>query len=106
MIYLTLHSVNFKETREFYCTTLSLFKAQSDTRLICLAGELILNLDDSCPCSEFAIHIGDKQITILKTLDKAGVVYSFEINIAGEFLEFKDPSGNKVGIWAHGGSIK
>tara|TARA_Y100001934_G_scaffold268145_1_gene349728 strand:- start:52 stop:267 length:216 start_codon:yes stop_codon:yes gene_type:complete len=71
-----------------------------------LAGELILNLDDSCPCSEFAIHIGDKQITILKTLDKAGVVYSFEINIAGEFLEFKDPSGNKVGIWAHGGSIK
>lgn len=68
MVYLTLHSANFKETSKFYCTTLSLFKAQYDTRLICLVGEFILNLDDSCPCSEFAIHIGDKQTTILKTL--------------------------------------
>lgn len=106
MVYLTLHSTNLDETREFYCTTLSLFKAQSDTRLICLAGELILDLDGSSPCSEFAIHIGDKKITILKTLEKAGVVYSFEINIAGELLELKDPSGNKLGILAHGGSIK
>lgn len=106
MIYLTLNSNNFKETKEFYCTTLSLFKAQSETRLICLAGELILDLDGSCPCVEFGIHIGDKQITILKTLEKTGVVYSFENNIAGDFLELIDPSGNKVGIWAHGGSIK
>ena len=106
MVYLNLLSLNFQSSKKFYCDTLKLFKAQSNDRLICLAADLILDLDEHCCKSDFSIHIGEHRMAILKELGCAEIVHKLESNIAGDFLQLIDPSGNNFTVFTHGGNIK
>ena len=106
MVYLNLLSLNFQSSKEFYCDTLKLFRVQSNGRLICLTADLILDLGENCCKSDFSIHIGEHKMTMLKELESAEIVHTFESNIVGDFLQLIDPSGNNFTVLAHGGNIK
>ena len=45
-------------------------------------------------------------MAILKELECAEIIHKLESNIAGDFLQLIDPSGNNFTVFTHGGNIK
>jgi hypothetical protein len=120
MIYISLSVIELENTNHFFTNVLRIFDSMAGSRLVCNSGiELIIDLyeigserhknvfgiDEHAPAS-IAIHHGDGiKIKILDRLKKSGVKHELIGNIAGEFLNLTDPTGNKVAIWAHHGGI-
>ena len=124
MVYLNLSIIDAEEAIEFYEKLLGVFEAQSISRLIfTLDADLIIDLHecgseshlehfetDEHIVSSFWVHVGGqghgKEIPILSSLKQKNVKYDEVINLGGHYLNFRDPSGNKFTLHAHGNVFK
>lgn len=120
MIYVSLSVNDLKSTIYFFTKVLRIFDGMGDFRLICNSGiKLIIDLyeigsdshrnvfgiDTHAPAN-IAIHHGEGiKIKILSRLKELEIKHELIGNIAGQFLNLKDPTGNKITILAHHGGI-
>lgn len=115
MVYLNLSVNNIREACDFYSIKLGLFSDEYN-RLVCQSGPLlIIDLievgtsehtrifeSESHVMSSFTIfHEGDTKLDLIERLRKHGVPYQNEPNMMAEYIDVKDPSGNKISIAAN-----
>lgn len=120
MIYISLSVLDLENTIHFFTKVLRIFDSMTTSRLVCNSGvELIIDvyeigskrhnyifgIDTHAPLNIVVHHGENIKINIVEHLKELNIEYELDNNIAGQFLKMKDPTGNKIAIWAHHGGI-